>query len=467
MKNLLIILTFIAINNNLNAAFVVNIDAAVFSHAKDSIVWELYYSFNNDDLSYVEMDSLYVAEVFFDVFINSGLDNVEQKWIFTNAAANYEGTKNLLLFGVKKIFLKEGQYEVSIKINDINQETSHAKHNFKLITPSYKYQKIEASDIQLAKLGVLKSESKVLWDKMFDKRDYFIIPNPQLEYYDYEKTLKFYYEIYNAKYFSKEGIRLNYEIIDPLNNSKLDTSILETNLEDLMQIYQEIDLSELATGVYYLKSSILYPIEEPTDSLVRLKKFYFMNKNKAAESPDIYYAESQKFEHSEFAAMSPEQIEHELEIIKIVASQYDVEKMEQLSSLKAKQRFLYQYWLSQDPEPSTIQNERLIEIRKAEEFANTYFTWGSSKNGWKTDRGRVLLKYGFPTDIEREVANANLRAWTEWWYSDIQGGVRFYFVDMGGFGDFKLVHSTAAGELFFIDWYNQFVPDSRGNPFDE
>lgn len=466
MKKIIFAL-IILFSNNLFAAFSVNIDAAAFSHSKDSIAWEFYYSFLNDNLNYKESEGIYTAEVFFDVSINSGIETLDYQWIFTNSVNDIEQTHNLYLFGVKKFLIKEGQYEIKFKIRDLNDTASIAEKSLKIITPDFKFDKIEASDIQLSKYGILKVDATVNWDKMFDKNDYYIIPNPQLEYGDSDKTLKFYYELYNAKYFAPEGIDISYKIYDAINNILLDSTFTYYPSGDLENIYDEIDINFLPTGIFYLKITEAYPIDEPTDSLSRIKKFYFVNTDKPAEAPNIYYAEAQKFEHSEFAAMSPEQIEHELEIIRLIATSFEKDQLERLGTLKAKQRFLFKYWLAQDPEPDTFENERLVEVRKAEDHANTYFSWGSTKNGWKSDRGRVLIKYGFPTDIEREVANSNLRAWSEWWYSDIQGGVRFYFVDINGFGDFKLVHSTAMGELYFTDWYNQFVPDSKDDPFNE
>lgn len=449
------------------AGFYVNIDAAAFSHSRDSIAWELYYSFLNNDIKYEENNGIYTAEIFFDVRISSGLETYDYQWIFTNSVDNISQTENLYLFGVKKFVIKEGQYEVKFLINDVNDSSSIAEHKLKFFTPEFKFNKIEASDIQLSKYGILKNNAMVKWDKMFDKNDFYIIPNPMLEYTESDKTVKFYYELYNAKYYATDGLSINYKIYDAINNLHFDSTFTMAGIDDFLNIYDEINIEFLPTGIYYLNISALYPFDEPTDSLSRIKKFYFTNSNKPAEAPSVYYAEAQKFEHSEFAAMSPEQIEHELELVRVIATSYEKEQLERLATLKAKQRFLFNYWIAQDFEPATYENERLNEVRKAEDYANTYFSWGSSKNGWKTDRGRVLLKYGFPTDIEREVANANLRAWSEWWYSDIQGGVRFYFVDLNGFGDFKLVHSTAIGELYFTDWYNQFVPDSKGDPFDE
>ncbi len=45
-------------------------------------------------------------------------------------------------------------------------------------------------------------------------------------------------------------------------------------------------------------------------------------------------------------------------------------------------------------------------------------------------------------------------------YRAVQGGVLFIFEDISGYGDFRLVHSTASGEIFDAKW-NQKVKDQN------
>jgi GWxTD domain-containing protein len=462
MKTLIKIILIIAFSAFAKAEFMVNFDAATFKHSKDSVVWEIYYSFLNDDLTYQEVDGELTAKVFFNINIFSETINFDKKWTFVNVAPTLKQTKGLWLFGVQKIYLKEGDYDVYLKINEVFDSTSHAEKNFKLFTPEYNNFNIQASDIRLAKMGKRKEETTIAWNEMFLRNGYYVIPNPSLEYYDREETAKLYYELYNVKSYQGSGIIAKYEMLDALENvahAVKDTIIHD---DDELYIYKEIPITMLPTGLYYLRSVIKYPYDNPSDSIIRIKKIYFINKDRPVQAPDKYYVEAQSFELSEFAAMSYEQVEFELEVAKIMANDFEKEQIKTITDLKAKKRFLYKFWLSRDIDPKTFENEGLIEVRKAIEHANTFFSYGGTKNGWKTDRGRVLIKYGFPTDFEREVAQQGNRAWSEWWYTNIQGGIRFYFVDLAGYGDFKLVHSTAMGEVFFSDWYNQFVLQNDG-----
>ena len=100
------------------------------------------------------------------------------------------------------------------------------------------------------------------------------------------------------------------------------------------------------------------------------------------------------------------------------------------------------------------------------EYATKYFSRGDIMPGWKTERGRILLKYGFPTNREIFRAKSGRKAAEEWQYDDLYGGSYFFFVDRFGDNSFLLVHSTAPNEIKNYNWFQEFNPaiDNDGSP---
>ena len=94
-------------------------------------------------------------------------------------------------------------------------------------------------------------------------------------------------------------------------------------------------------------------------------------------------------------------------------------------------------------------------LRKIKECNITYKAL--SKEGWQTDRGRVYLIYGQPSEIERYPNQTETRPYEIWYYHDIEGGVQFVFGDLTGFGDQTLLHSTKRGELHDPAWERRIV----------
>lgn len=99
-----------------------------------------------------------------------------------------------------------------------------------------------------------------------------------------------------------------------------------------------------------------------------------------------------------------------------------------------RERLFKEFWNRRDPTTGTEQNELMDEYYRRVEYSNDKFA--SNRSGWETDRGRIYILYGEPTDIERHPFEANSRPYEIWYYSHIAR--RFVFVDYTGFGDYSL-----------------------------
>lgn len=99
-----------------------------------------------------------------------------------------------------------------------------------------------------------------------------------------------------------------------------------------------------------------------------------------------------------------------------------------------RERLFKEFWNRRDPTAGSDENELLDEYYLRVEYANAKF--GGTREGWESDRGRVFINYGEPTDIERHPFEAGSRPYEIWFYSHL--GLRFMFVDYTGFGDYQL-----------------------------
>ena len=69
------------------------------------------------------------------------------------------------------------------------------------------------------------------------------------------------------------------------------------------------------------------------------------------------------------------------------------------------------------------------------EYANRVF--GNIVPGWKTDRGHVLMEFGYPDLIDRQTYSFGAEPWEVWYYYRIAR--QYIFVDKTGFGDYELM----------------------------
>jgi GWxTD domain-containing protein len=93
------------------------------------------------------------------------------------------------------------------------------------------------------------------------------------------------------------------------------------------------------------------------------------------------------------------------------------------------------FWRKRDPSPGTRRNERMEEYYHRVSHANRRY--GSLIDGWKTDRGQVVVLFGEPDFVESHPYNFNVEPYEIWFYYSI--GRRFIFVDRTGLGDYQLL----------------------------
>ena len=68
-----------------------------------------------------------------------------------------------------------------------------------------------------------------------------------------------------------------------------------------------------------------------------------------------------------------------------------------LKTDEEREQFIEQFWLRRDPTPDTIENEFKEDHYSRIAYANERFA--SGKPCWKTDRGRIYVLFGKPTEI--------------------------------------------------------------------
>lgn len=71
-----------------------------------------------------------------------------------------------------------------------------------------------------------------------------------------------------------------------------------------------------------------------------------------------------------------------------------------LSTDREREAFVEAFWKQRDPTPGTPENEFRTEHYRRLGYANQIYGRGSSKAGWRTDRGRIYIILGEPKTIE-------------------------------------------------------------------
>jgi GWxTD domain-containing protein len=123
-----------------------------------------------------------------------------------------------------------------------------------------------------------------------------------------------------------------------------------------------------------------------------------------------------------------------------------------LKTDEEREQFIEQFWLRRDPTPDTFENEYREEHYSRIAYANERFT--SGKPGWKTDRGRIYIIHGKPSEIESHPAGGTyerpfevgggttttypFEIWTYRYIDGIGNNVQLEFVDPSMSGEYRM-----------------------------
>jgi GWxTD domain-containing protein len=130
-----------------------------------------------------------------------------------------------------------------------------------------------------------------------------------------------------------------------------------------------------------------------------------------------------------------------------------------LESDRERDLFIEAFWRQRDPTPNTPDNEYKTEHYRRIAYANKMFSRSAPRPGWRTDRGRIYILLGEPTDTQRlEGTSGNYPA-EIWFYQNkaeegLPGGFNIVFFQEGGVGDFRLYSPVEDGPQALMPAYS-------------
>lgn len=122
-------------------------------------------------------------------------------------------------------------------------------------------------------------------------------------------------------------------------------------------------------------------------------------------------------------------------------------------TLDGKRRFLRDFWRRRDPSPGTPANEAQAAFYQRIAEANRRFREGGAAEvpGWRTDRGRIFVRYGEPDDALHRPQTGPDLPWEVWKYSKDRA-LKFVFLDRTRLGNYALIFTNDRTEPSLPDW---------------
>ncbi len=443
----LIGIAFFSVSYSQQNSSLFDFDYAQFEYDSVSNYLELYYSFDQSQLTPQKIDNKDYVEGILSVSIVDTATNktiVDKKWMMkypVDTAANQEKA----LVGVLNFDIPTGVFKCTVGVDDqFNPKNKKLISDYIRVKP-FEKDKAAISDIQLASKILPNSENK---SSIFYKNTFEVTPMPTLVFGQNLPVVFYYCEVYeNSDTKTGPPLQLNCMVY----NSKGRVYFSKTK-EILRGVPSRVEVGSIVinkfpTDTYSMKITLMDSMDNFNSSSI--KRFFVYN-------PSVKNLDTAQSQHlgaltSVFGVMSSEECDNVFAESKYIATPAEIDQFKKIDSANAKREFLYKFWkkLADNPDADkrVTYQDYMKRVHEANQKYGTMY-----KPGWKTDRGRVLLIYGEPSEIDRYPNETDSKPYEIWHYNDIQGGVIFVFADLTGFSDYQLVNSTARGEYNDDNW---------------
>ena len=212
----------------------------------------------------------------------------------------------------------------------------------------------------------------------------------------------------------------------------------------------QLDLDGLPPGDYAMVAAL----ELDGRTVERSAGFTMAGLDETLEKDVVRREAAKVTDEGYFESMNQENIADAKEPLSLIAQSGEMSGWSKDLSLRAKRRFMTDFWKRRDPTPGTPVNETRQLFYEAVAYADkTYGESGrAARPGWKTDRGRIYVKHGSPAEqLDRFQAGRSV-PYQVWRYQ--RGRDRYYvFADRSnGVGVYQLVHSNDVRETGVPNW---------------
>ncbi|MDZ7318170.1 MAG: GWxTD domain-containing protein [candidate division KSB1 bacterium] len=184
-------------------------------------------------------------------------------------------------------------------------------------------------------------------------------------------------------------------------------------------------------------------------SRIRMSEVYYELKD--------FKASTEKYFEGIETLDNQEMLDYLFEEQKIILTPLELNRFESAPNV-AKKKLFKIFWKQRDPDPSTPENERLMEHFRRVKFARENFHFTAPP--YYDDRGKIYIKYGPPDDrYNAPVGTLPAKDNESWAYESVQRGLVFDFVSEGGY--FRQVNDLTDAALAGYGFNSRLVLASQ------
>ena len=423
-------------------AFVLNLDYAKFHNNDSTGYLEIYYGFYPSLVTYGVRNGQRMGVLKVHTRIMEEPSKLFRSNIISTVLIPYPDSTHVAsrLVSISQAghTLPFGEYRLEVFVSDSLAPARTDSISLAFSVRSYGVT-AALSDLELCS-SVKNSVQK---EDLYYKNSLEVIPNPTLVFGAASHPMMFHYaEVYNLDTAQTYVLKTQIYGGDgkiAKESSKARHFGVRSAVEAGMT-----NVASLQSGKYRMR--LILVDEKGTVVSQAEKSFYAYNPH--IQAPAIA---ASSIKSSELAGMTADELAVEFRKAQYIATDQEIRMFSQITSEEGRREFLAKFWSEVEEgrlgRPGMLRSVYLQRVLSADKRFHAL-----GRDGWRTDRGRVLILYSEPDEIERFPSSQDTKPYETWHYYSIENGVDFIFIDRSGFGEYTLVHSTKRGELQDEDW---------------
>ena len=421
-------------------------DRAGFAHVNGKVYQEVYLQFLCRDFAFQPEGDIQRADYLLEIDLKGEAGDSPQYEALDGAVRSTLAWEGALRVGVEQnlenqviveafgFFTDPGVYAMRVTVHDPASGKS-ATSELPLTAPAHGPGELSISDIEFAhRIDRTDAPDKLL------KNGLYVVPNVTRAF---ARELSFYFELYGLSEGPTGIFDLAYALRDTLGNRVAALSSARYKKPGVTCVKTEtLDLPDLPSGRYDLEITAR---DADTGHIAQRSRAFYLS---APRQPGLATDEASLKRYAD-------QIRH-------IAKKSELDAYRSLSP-DDKVAFILQFWKDRDPTPDTPENEFAAEHFHRLHYADEHFPSRPRQRGSDTDKGRIYIRYGPPTDIERSPFSAIGKAYETWTYDHLNY-YQFIFLDRFGDGIYEMIHSTMPGERYNPNWRDEQIIGDPADP---
>ncbi len=414
---------------------------------------EFHLQFNGTTVNYAGKDGGLIGEIAVSMEISNETGLVKSDAYRLNTPFMRDSLVEDF-YDVKRFMLEPGVYVFTISLLDINSENEPLKASQKILVEDLS-DAVSVSDLEIAEIATIGDPNSA-----FFKSGYDIIPRLSTFYPEQLNNIPVYFEVYNTKFLSDSVFGIKQTVTNAKTGEELSflTSYSRHNVAEVVPVLKTVSLEKVRTGKYLLTYTVI------NRSQIELSSQSYEFERSNDEEIDWNTAEivlDPAFQKS----ISSDSVGYYLESLIPISRTPDVRNIIDVYKEKNEERarkYIQVFWTYTAPDnPYESWMKYKEQVQLVERLYSNNF-----QEGFETDRGRVYLQYGSPSNIIAREVSSSEYPYEIWQYDKIGrfSNKRFIFYNPDLVNNtYRLLHSDMIGELKNPAWPREIAKRNSTN----